>query len=390
MAAIGRGFRRAGTVGAICLAAVVSSLVLTGCGDSGEQHAAGGAGGQAAVQDRRPGPGGKPAQPAIPVAVSEAHVGAIASYYTATATLAAEKEAEVLARVSGVVDALLCEEGDRVSAGQALLTIDNDEYRYRLTQAEANTADLRSRFERLQEMQKRELVSAEEYEGVKNELKSAEAEEGLARLTLSYTRVTAPFNGAVVTRLVDVGQNVNVGTALFVLSDFEPLLARVHVPAKEFKKLMPDQPVELVLESNQRRLNGRIKLVSPVIDPSSGTIKVTIEIPEYPEGVRPGDFAEVRIVTERRTESTLVPKIALVTDRGEQVVYVVADSTAERRVVEVGFEDDDFAEILEGIAPNEPIVVKGQRSLKHGSPVKILEGVTEKVADTQPAKREGS
>jgi membrane fusion protein (multidrug efflux system) len=317
------------------------------------------------------------------VAVQAASVGAISSYYTATATLAAEKEAQILARVSGVVEALHCEEGDRVREGQVLLTIDNDEYRYRLAQAEANTADIRSRFQRLEEMQKRDLVSAEEYETLKSDLKSAEAEEGMARLTLSYTNVAAPFKGAVVSRLVDIGQNVNVGTQLFVLSDFDPLLARVFVPAKEFKKLKPDQPVDLVLESSQRRLRGRIKLVSPVIDPSSGTIKVTIEIPDYPDGVRPGDFAEVRIVTENRTGSTLVPKIALVTDRGEQVVYVAAEGSAERRVVEIGFQDDEFAEILSGVAPDEPVVVKGQRSLKHGSPIKILEGAgADNVADS--------
>jgi membrane fusion protein (multidrug efflux system) len=369
--------------------AFAAAAVLTwGCGGGGGEQTARagqGAGGGQSNGAHQDGTGWRPTEPAIPVAVAESHLGSISSYYTATATLAPEKEAQLLARVSGVVEALHCEEGDRVRSGQVLLTIDNDEYRYRLAQAEAKTADLRSRFERLEQMQEQDLVSAEEYETVRSDLKSAEAEEGLARLTLSYTSVTAPFNGAVVSRLVDVGQNVNVGTPLFVLSDFDPLLARVFVPSKEFKKLKPDQPVELLLESSQRRLSGRIKLVSPVIDPSSGTIKVTVEIPEYPEGVRPGDFAEVRIVTEKRTGSILVPKIALVTDHGEQVVYVAADSTAERRVVDVGFEDDDSAEILDGVSPGEPVVVKGQRSLKHGSPIKILEAAgDESLADTQP------
>jgi membrane fusion protein (multidrug efflux system) len=177
----------------------------------------------------------------------------------------------------------------------------------------------------------------------------------------------------VVSRLVDIGQNISVGTPLLILADFDPLLARIHVPAKEFKKLKPDQTVELVLDSNQTRLAGRIKLVSPTIDPASGTIKITVEIPEYPPETRPGDFAEVRIVTERRHGSTLVPKIAVVTDRGDQVVYVAADSTAERRVVEVGFQDDDHAEILSGLDAGEQVVVKGQRTLKHGAPIKILE-----------------
>ncbi len=370
---------------------VLSGLLISGCGGSDGGQAAHNGGGQAHAKGGRPG-GGPPSQPAIPVAVEDAHVGSIASYYTATATLAAEKEAEILSRVSGVVEALHCEEGDIVSSGKVLLVINDDEYRFRLAQAEANTADLRSRFDRLSAMQKQELVSAEEYEGVKNNLKAAEAEEGLARLTLSYARVTAPFNGAVVSRLVDVGQNINIGTPLFVLSDFDPLLARVHVPSKEFKKLKPDQPVELVLESNRQKLSGRIKLVSPVIDPTSGTIKVTIEIVDYPAGVRPGEFAEVHIVTERRLGSTLVPKIALVMDRGEQVLYVAADSTAERRSVEVGFEDENFAEIISGISPDESIVVRGQRSLKHGSAIKILEenNNMERAADSTKTAGEGS
>jgi membrane fusion protein (multidrug efflux system) len=369
----------------------VFALAMSGCGGGdGEQtsHAQVNPGGARAGAQR--GSAGRPTEPAIPVAVEQAHVGAIASYYTATATLAAEKEAELLARVSGVVKSLHCEEGDQVAVGQVLLTIDNDEYRYRLAQAEANTADLRSRFQRLEEMKRRDLVPAEEFETLKNQLKAAEAEEGLARLTLSYTEVKAPFRGAVVSRLVDVGQNISVGTPLFLLSDFDPMLARVHVPSKEFKKLKPDQPVELVLESNRKELRGHIKLISPVIDPSSGTIKVTIEISEYPDGVRPGDFAEVRIVTELRDESILAPKIALVTDRGETVVFVAADSTAERRVIEVGFEDDDNIEITNGVSPGEPIVVKGQRSLKHGSPIKILqEDLETSAADTSQTAGEG-
>lgn len=348
---------------------VVASLALAaaGCQKKGGQAAAGGP---------PPGgaPGAAPQQPPVPVAVSTAAVGPIASYYTATATLAAEREADILSRVSGVVQKLSCEEGDVVSEGAVLLSVDNNEYQFRLEQAQAARADLQSRYDRLSQMKERELVSPEEYEKVSNDLAAAKAAEGMAKLNLSYTRVVAPFSGRVVARHVDVGQTVNVGTSLFMLSDFKPLLARVHVPAKEFNKLRPDQPVDLVLESSGIKLRGRIKLVSPTIDPSSGTIKVTVEINDYPDGVRPGDFAQVKIVTEQRNTSTLVPKIALVNDRGEQVLFISqADSTCERRVVEVGFEDDMNAEITQGVKAGERVIVKGQRSLKHGSSIKVID-----------------
>jgi membrane fusion protein (multidrug efflux system) len=350
---------------ALAMLAVVS--LLAGCGKEGSagQAQTGSSGGPGS-------PGGAKEAP-VPVAVVVATTGEIASYYTATATLAAEKEAEILSRVSGVVSRLLCEEGDVVAEGAELLLVDNDEYRFRYESAEAARADLETKLARLGKMREQDLVSAEEYETLSNNLAAARAAEGMAKLNLSYTRVTAPFAGRIVTRSVNVGQNINAGTPLFVISDFTPLLARVHVPAKEFNKLEPNQPVDLSLESNGTRLRGRIKLVSPTIDPSSGTIKVTIEIPTFPAGVRPGDFAQVSIVTERRVGRTLIPKVALVNDRGEQVVYVSADSTAERRVVEIGFQDENNAEITNGVTAGEHIVVKGQRTLKNGSAIKILD-----------------
>ena len=318
-------------------------------------------------------------------------MGDIASYYTTTATLTAEKQAEILARANGVALALGCEEGDWVRKGHILLRIEDAEYRLRLVEAEARTSSLKDRHDRLKDMWEQQLVSPEEFEGVRNDLRAAEAAEGLARLNLSYTTVTAPFNGRVVSRQVDVGQNITTGLALFVVSDFDPLLAIVHVPSKEFKKLKADQQVQITLDSNDQRLEGRIKLVSPVIDPSSGTIKVTVEIREYPDDTRPGDFAEVSIVTETRSGATLVPKIAVFTDRGDQVVYVAADSTAERRVVEVGFEDSHHAQILSGVSEGERVVIKGQRSLKHGAAIKILtEGTPTQTTDTARTKQAGS
>lgn len=365
--------------------AVAILTAATGCnkGGDGTSQAAGGPGGG--------GPPGGQKQPPVPVAVSVAATGPIASYYTATATLAAEREADILARVSGVVQKLMVEEGDIVSEGQELLRIDNAEYQFRLEQAQADRADLQSRLDRLSKMKEQELVSAEEYETVVNDLSAARAAEGMAKLNLSYTKVTAPFSGRVVTRRVDAGQTVNNGTSLFVLSDFKPLLARVHVPAKEFNQLRPDQAVDLVLESSGTKLRGRIKLVSPTIDPSSGTIKVTVEINNYPDGVRPGDFAQVKIVTEQRTNSTLVPKIALVNDRGEQVLFISqADTTCERRVVEVGFQDDANAEIMKGINVGERVVVKGQRSLKHGSAIKVVDDAAGQVTEEKRPDGAGS
>jgi membrane fusion protein (multidrug efflux system) len=352
------------------------ALAGAGCSGGGSAGATtealknGAAGGRAAG-DRD----GMPTLPTMAIAVQRADRGSIATYYRATASLDPDKRADLLARTSGVVERLLAEEGDRVEAGEVLLHLEDDEYRHRKTLAEADVDQHRLRYERAETLLEQGLTSTEAFETARRDLRSAEAALDLAVLEHSYTKVRAPFDGRVVRRWVDLGQTVSNGTELFTLADMSRLLARVHVPAKEFRSIRTDQPVELVVTSTGDRLTGRIDLVNPMVDPDSGTIKVTVEVTEYPKTTRPGDFVEVSIVTDRHVDALLVPRVAVVSERGERKVFVAQGETASQRTVEVGFEDDDHAEILSGIDDGDLIVIQGQRALRDGQPINVLDPV---------------
>lgn len=330
------------------------------------------------------GPGGRNEKP-VPVAVERVGEGSIASYYTATASIEAESRTEIVARTTGVVRRLLHEEGDRVAAGAELLRLEDDEARLRAQQAEANAAMARAEYERKASMRDAGLLSAEEFETVENTRSVREAELGLAKLELEYTRVSTPFAGRVVRRLVDLGAHVSPGTPLFEVVDDDPLLARIHVPSRRMGFVKPGQEIDLHLDSADLDVKGVVTLVSPIVDPATGTVKVTAEIRRRPEAIRPGDFAQVKVVTERHDNALLVPSRAIVEDEGQQVVYVAVDGKAVRRPVETGFVEGDRTEVTSGLAAGDLICTKGQRDLRDGAALALLEGPPDVLAAAQVA-----
>jgi len=320
-------------------------------------------------------PNGKPESEPAAVAVVPIRTGDIFTTYATTATLEAESLADIPARVPGVLKAPLVEEGESVTEGQLLIEIEDEEYRHRLTQAEVEFKQQRTGFERSKKMRSLGLVSVEETDTAQSRMKAAEAAWQLAKLELSYTSVRAPFSGRIITRHVDAGQTVSAGDALFTIADFSRLLARVHVPAREFRNIRRDQPVDLTVDSTGEKLKGSILLISPVVDSTTGTIKVTIAIDHFTARTRPGDFVRVSIVTDRHTNTLLVPRTAVLDDHGVQVIFTTENGIAHRREVRTGYSDDTETEILSGLSGDELVVIQGQRSLKDGQPVTILETV---------------
>lgn len=327
-----------------------------------------------ASQNQADKPANRVAAKPAPIAVTQVVKGDAVSRYATTAALEAEHHAEILARSTGVVREILHEEGDRVEANDILLRLENDDQLLRLKQAEIKLSQIEHEYNRQVKMKDLGILADQEFEDIKNQLETARAEKEVAELNLSYTVVRAPFSGSVVRRLVDRGANIQNGNPLFEIMDTDPLLVRAHVPANRLGQIAIGQTVQVYLDSSDITLEGTISLVSPIVDPESGTIKITTEINDYPPAIRPGDFAEVRILTARRENALLVPSIAVFEEQGKHILYVARDGKAVRREVEVGFADGGMTEIRRGVEMGELVVSKGQRNLRDGVPVEILEG----------------
>lgn len=347
------------------LVLLMMTLVLA-CGQAPEQAAAG----------DKPSSGGEPPAPkvkAVPVAVAAVEVGPARSFYATTATIEAQSHAVVMSRTDGVVRDILVEEGDQVEKGQTLLVMEDEQEKLAVKQARLELERVQLSHQRTVKMKKLGVLSDQEYDESGNALASAEAALEVAELNLSFTRVIAPFEGVIVRRLVDLGDHIGNNVELFQMMDVTPLLLRIHIPANRMGNLEVGQNLSLTLDSTGEEVTGEIHLISPIVNPDTGTVKVTARLTDYPPSTRPGDFTAVRIVTERRENALLVPSIAVFEEQGRSVLFTVVDGKAVQHQVKSGFVMDGVTEIREGLTADAMVVVRGQRNLRDGIPVEISE-----------------
>ena len=310
---------------------------------------------------------------AVPVETALALRGDIASYLLFSSTIETEAAVEIYPQLGGLVEAIEVEEGDRVAAGDTLLLIDDDQLRLTARESEVNRRYLEAEYRRAEEMFQRRLISDQEYETQKYEFEQARLRWQRAQLELEYTIIRAPFSGVITERHVQVGGRVGPTTRLFALIKLDDMIARVFVPGQYLRVVAANQPAVITSEFLEgRRFAGRVKRISPVVDPRSGTFKVTVGLRDRWEYLRPGVFVNVQIITATHEDAVLVPKEAVVYDGGDQYVFVVEDSTACRIKLDAGFEDSHFIESLSLIQPDTPVIVVGQNGLKDQVRVKVV------------------
>jgi RND family efflux transporter MFP subunit len=122
------------------------------------------------------------------------------------------------------------------------------------------------------------------------------------------------------------------------------------------------------------RTNGHIERISPIVDQTTGTVKVTIQLQPTDRGFRPGAFVRVDIRTDTRRDAVLIPKRALIEEDGENFVYIATGDTARRTKVSLGFESEGTVEIRSGLNAGQQVVVAGQGALKEGAKIKPMRG----------------
>ncbi|HSN51637.1 MAG TPA: efflux RND transporter periplasmic adaptor subunit [Woeseiaceae bacterium] len=311
--------------------------------------------------------------PPIPVETSVPVRGDVYAMYTGTAPIEAFAEADVIAKVGGEVRDLLVEEGDDVHKGQIMARLDGERLRLELNESEARLRKLQRDYERNVDLQAKGLISDGDFEKIKYEMEALEAAFNLASLELDYTQIRAPIDGVVSQRVVKLGNTIKEGDPLFKVTSLEPLVAYLHVPEREYRNVDPGQPVGIEIDALAgETIAASVSRVSPIVDPQTGTFKITVEIVDARRRIKPGMFGRIGVVYDVREDALQIPRSAIIEDQGTASVFVVEDDHAVRRAVETGYSNKGMIEIISGLQDGEQVITVGQASLKQDSRVNVI------------------
>ena len=318
-------------------------------------------------------------------------------------SLEADRDVEIRSRVSGRIEELAVDVGDRISKGQLLIQVDDlqqkelvrqAEAAIRVTVAEKSTQDLRviaarREHDRQQNLATKGVGTAQQLEAAESKLSIAEAESRLAaskvaqaeteleqsRLELAERRIESPLDGQVASRTVQVGDLAKSDVGLLRIVDLSTVRTAVHVGESDYRQLREGQPAEVRVDTYPDPFPGRVVRLAPVLDPETRTAVVYIAV-ENPDGLlKPGMHARVRVVLDRHEQATAVPLASVVETPEGSTVFVLADDGGRVSQVSVrlGLADRAMVEVLRGVDPSDRVVTLGSHLVRDGQVVEVVD-----------------
>lgn len=328
---------------------------------------------------------------AIPVEIGTPVRGDIVAVYSGTAPIEAYAEADVIAKVGGEVREIFVEEGDDVSRGQILARLDGDRLRLELNQSQANLRKLQRDYERNVDLKEKGLISSGDFDKIRYEMEALEASFNLARLELDYTQIRAPIDGVISDRYIRLGNTISANEAAFRVTSFDPLVAYLHIPEREYRNIAKDQLVGIDIDALAGQgIIAAVTRVSPIVDPQTGTFKITIEISDEERRIKPGMFGRISIVYDQHEDVLQIPRSAILEESGETSVFVVEDDKAVRRIIQTGYSSSGMVEVTVGLGDNDLVVTVGQIGLKDDADVAVINAPDDTAAAAEPAEEQVS
>jgi RND family efflux transporter MFP subunit len=337
----------------------------------------------------------------------------VTRYLETSGNLAAVNTANLVARVAGFVQEIKFTDGATVKAGEPLFVIEPGSYENALNQAKAAEAgadatvtQAQADYARQVELQGKQFASKATLDqatatrdGALAKQKQAAADTKQAQINLGYTQVKAPFDGIVTARQVSIGELVGMAgspTVLATVVQLDPIYVNFNVGEQDVLRLRAGIRRRGLTEADLKQIpaeiglgnetgyphKGTLDYASPGVNPSTGTLAVRGILQNADRALLPGYFTRIRVPLSQEPGALLVSDVAIGSDQGGRYVLIVGkDDVVEQRKVEIGQTVGDMRVIVDGLKPDERVVVSGSSRAVPGQKV---DPQTQSVAQSGP------
>jgi multidrug efflux system membrane fusion protein len=335
------------------------------------------------------------AVPAVPVTASHAHKGDVPIVLEGLGTVTPINTATIHTQVQGTLDSVDFVEGQDVKRGEVLAKIDPRVFEAQVDQAEAALArdqaalkNAQVNLARTQPLATRgfatqQLLDTQDSQVAQDQGTVALDKAALeaAQTQLSYTTITAPFDGITGIRRIDPGNIVHPtdATGLVILTQLEPISIIFTLPSTDIPEVQRaiqsgEASVDAYDAENTHKLDhGNFMLIDNQVDPSTGTVRLKASFPNEGKNLWPGSFVNIHLTVALRRDAVTVPLTAVQQGPSGTYVYVVdANHVVSARNVNAGQSRDDKVLIEHGLSGDETVVTAGQYRLQPGTTIEVV------------------
>lgn len=325
------------------------------------------------------------------VAVSTAQTETVIKQIPLTGTITSAKVAHLSAQVSGQVETVEVEVGDRVKAGDILLQLDSEietftlqSFQAETEQARAELADARRRYKDAERLKEQNSISANAIRLLQAEveidiaaLNRQLAEERKQQARVDRHTLKAPFAGVISERLAEEGEWITPGNPVLTLVSIDDLRVDFRVPQEFYSRINAQSAITVSLDAlPNKKFNGKIDAVVPVSDPSARTFLMRVLLDQDDIQMTPGMSVHGLLLLNTGKQSVVINRDALLRyPDGRVTVWVVAQNkqppTVSEQIVKLGHSFNGQVSIVEGLQAGDVVVVRGNEALQQGQQVRI-------------------
>lgn len=337
---------------------------------------------------------GAPGPQAITVEATPVVTAPMPQTITAVGSVRSDESVTLRPEVTGRIAEFRFKEGQQVAKGALLVKLDDSVVKADAEQARANLWLAKAKSDRAAELNQKGFVSAQAKDEAEGGLRVAQATLQSAEARLAKMEIRAPFSGVIGLRQVSVGDYVKDGQDMVNLEAIEALKVDFKVPEVFLRQVQVGQAMQLTLDAMPgKTYEGKVLAINPLVDAAGRSVVIRAQIRNTNATLRPGMFARVRLITDVKADTLVIPEQALVPQGEDQFVYKVVDGRVQRTRVEIGQRREGKVEIVRGVAEKDMVVTAGQLKIRDGTVVKLAaapEAASQQVALGEAPKTEGA